>query len=82
MIQPIGALPEGTTIVYFRAGTTLPFVSSVDGLLEKSGVGVSLLSRGIMLAKMSEIIIEREIIRFAYSERLYLKSTGGFKYDR
>lgn len=82
MIQPIGAVPEGTSIVYFRAGTNLPFVSSADGLLEKSGVGVSLLSRGVMLAKMSAIVIDREIIRFPYSERLYLKSTGGIKYEK
>lgn len=82
VIQPIGAIPDGATIVYWRAGINMPFVSSADGLLEKSGTGVSLLGRGMVLAKVAEPIKEREIFRFGYSEKLYLKSTGGKKYDR
>jgi len=82
VIQPIGAIPDGATIVYWRSGLNIPFVASVDGLLDDSGAGVSLLGRGLMLAKLAEPIKEREIFRFGYSETLYLWSTGGKKYDR
>jgi hypothetical protein len=82
VIQPIGAIPEGTTIVYWRDGMNMPFISSADGLLEKSGAGVSLLGRGLMLAKLAEPIKENEIFRFGYSETLYLWSTGGKSYEK
>lgn len=38
IIQPIGAIPEGATIVYWRSGLNVPFIASADGLLVKSGV--------------------------------------------
>ena len=82
VIQPIGAIPEGVTIVYWRSGLDIPFVASADGLLDDSGAVVSLLGRGIILAKLAEPIMEREIFRFSYSETLYLWSTGGKKYER
>ena len=82
VIQPIGAIPEGATIFYWRNGMNIPFISSADGLLEKSGSGVSLLGRGLILAKIAEPIKEREIFRFDYSETLYLWSTGGKKYEK
>lgn len=82
VIQPIGAVPEGATIVYWRAGLNLPFVSSADGFLIDSDAGVSLLGRGMVLAKLSEPILKKEIVRFSYSETMYLWSTGGRKFDR
>lgn len=81
VIQPIGALPKGATIFYWRNGMNMPFVSSADGILEKSGAGVSLLGRGLMLAKMAEPIKKREIFRLEYSETLYLWSTEGKRYE-
>ena len=80
VIQPIGAIPDGTTIIYWRSGLDIPFIASADGLLEKSGTGVSLLGRGLMLAELAEPIKEREIFRLPYLETLYLWSTGGRKY--
>ncbi len=82
VIQPIGLIPKGATVVYWRAGLNLPFICSADGLLEESGTGVSLLGRGMMLAKFAETIKEKEIIRFGYSKQLYLYSTDGKEYDR
>jgi hypothetical protein len=78
VIQPIGAIPEGATIVYWRSGINLnlDFISSADGVLEKSGTGVSLLGRGVILAKVAKPIKKREIVRFNYSETFYLWSTG------
>lgn len=83
IIQPIGAIPKGATIVYWRPGIdmNLSFIESADGLLLKSGAGVSLLGRGMILAKVAEPIIEREIFRVGYSETLYLWSTGGKKFE-
>lgn len=82
VIQPIGAVPEGVTIVYWRFGTNMPFVASADGIVEKSGQGLSLFTRGLTLAAMSKFIREREIARFGYSETLYLWSTDGKTYER
>lgn len=82
VIQPIGAVPNGATIVYWRTGLNLPFISSADGLLEKSGAGVSLLGRGMMLGTIGKPILEKEIFRVGYSESMYLISTGGNKYEK
>lgn len=82
VIQPIGAIPEGATIVYWRSGLNIPFIASADGLLEDSGAGVSLLGRGIILSKLADPIMKRKIIRFGYSEKLYLWSTSGKKYEK
>ena len=82
VIQPIGAIPEGATIVYWRTGLNLPFISSADGLLAESGAGVSLLGRALMIGKLAEPIKEKELFRFGYSERIYLWSTNGKKYEK
>lgn len=82
VIQPMGAIPEGATIVYWRIGMNTPFIASADGLLEESGMGVSILGRGMMLAKLAQPIRDREVFRCGYSERLYLWSTNGKKYER
>ena len=82
VIQPIGAIPDGTIIVYWRSGLNMPFIASADGLLENSGEGVSLLGRGLMLAKLSESITEREVFRLPYLHTLYLWSTGGRMYEK
>tara|TARA_B100000787_G_C16181513_1_gene292116 strand:- start:268 stop:594 length:327 start_codon:yes stop_codon:yes gene_type:complete len=82
IIHPIGAIPEGTTIIYWRTGMNLPFIASADGLLDKSGAGVSLWGRGMMLAKVAESIKENEIFRIDYSETIYLWSTGGKKFEK
>lgn len=82
VIQPIGAIPEGTTIVYWRSGLNLPFIASADGLLDESGAGVSLLGRGMILASLSTLIKEKEIFRFGYSETIYLWSTNGKTYEK
>jgi len=82
VIQPIGAIPDGATIVYWRSGLNMPFVASADGLLEESGAGVSLFGRGMFLAKLAEPIKKREIFRIGYSEAFYLWSTGGKRYEK
>jgi hypothetical protein len=83
VIQPIGAIPDGASIVYWRANLRLPFICSADGLfLETSGAGVSLLGRGIFLGGIADKIKDRKIVNLPYSKTLYLWSTGGKEYDR
>lgn len=84
VIQPIGAIPEGATIIYLHSNTNLnlKFVDSADGYLLRAGQGVSLLGRGIILAKVAPIIKENELFRYSYSEWLYLQSTNGVKLNK
>ena len=77
-IQPIGALPEGRTVVVWRKAGE-PFFNSPDALcLERVG-SVSLLCRGMA---MSEAPLDRIILRLPYWEWAYLQSTGGREFSR
>jgi len=82
VIQPIGAIPDGVTIMYFRLGLNVSFISSPDGILIDSDQDVSLLARMIIMGKFGEIVNERKIVRLPYSETMYLISTGGKEFDR
>lgn len=64
VIQPIGALPEGATIWYWRFGTSLPFISSADGLLLEKQGGVSLQRRAVAFAAVAKPIADRKIATF------------------
>ncbi len=77
VIQPIGALPEGATVWYWRYDTGLPFISSADGFLVDNQRDVSLLNRGFVLAVLIEPITQLKIASLPYSKTLYLISTGG-----
>ena len=77
VIQPIGALPEGATVWYWRFDTGLPFISSADGFLVDNQRDVSLLNRGFVLAVLVEPITQLKIASLPYSKTLYLISTGG-----
>lgn len=77
VVPPIGAVPEGKTVVIFRLENS-NFIDSPDAMCERIQGGVSLLCRGLTMAavsKNSEIIL-----RLPYSETLYLISTGGNEY--
>lgn len=81
VVQPIGAIPDGVTIVYWRSGMNISFIASADGILHKSGDGVSLFGRGAVLAALSETLNDRAIVRLGYSRTLYLWSTGGREFS-
>lgn len=79
VIAPIGALPEGRTVIMLRLNKT-NFIDSADAMCERIQGGVSLLCRGMtMAAVVSHTTI---LARLPYSEWLYLISTGGQRYDR
>ena len=81
VIQPIGAIPKGVTIIYFRLGLNIPFISSPDGLVIDSGKELSLWSRLGAMASVVEPISKRSILRLDYSETLYLISTHGKSFE-
>ena len=79
VVQPIGAAPEGRTVVMSRLPNT-KFIDSADAICQRIQDGVSLLCRGIVLGRILE---EANIyFRLPYSRTLYLISTGGAEYDR
>ena len=82
VIQPIGMLPEGKTMVYWRLGTKMPFITSADGMLEKTGQDISLFGRAMALAAIVSQIGDKRIVDLPYSHNLYIISTCGKEYDR
>lgn len=79
VIPPIGALPEGKTIIIVRL-TNTEFIDSPDSICERIQGGVSLLCRGMVLATVGN---HATILgRLPYSALLYEVSTGGKRYGR
>ncbi|MBN2390753.1 MAG: hypothetical protein JXR84_08520 [Anaerolineae bacterium] len=81
VVQPIGAIPEGVTILYYARGSEVPFFSSPDGLCLQIQGEVSLMCRMTTLTAAVEIT-DRAIVRLPYSHWAYLRSTGGLEFDR
>lgn len=80
-IQPIGALPEGITVIYHSRGPQMPLFSSPDGLCLELQGSVTLLCRMAAMAAVEEIS-DRIIVRLSYSEFAYLLSTNGATFDQ
>ena len=79
VIQPVGAIPKGRTILISRLHGGR-FIDSADAMCERIQGGVSLLCRGMALGQIGQNATV--YLRMPYSETLYLISTGGTKYDR
>ena len=79
VIQPIGAVPEGRTLVIWRTGK-LKFIESADGLCGREAKGVSLLCRMAALGAVAQN--STILMRLPYSETLYLISTDGRTYEK
>lgn len=79
VVPPIGAVPEGRTIVMLRLNKT-KFIDSADAMCERIQGSVSLLCRGLTMAA---VVKNTTILaRLPYSRSLYLISTGGKTYER
>jgi hypothetical protein len=79
VIQPIGAVPDGRTLVISRL-TSMEFVDSADGWCARRMGKVNLLCRAAVMARVGQ---EADVLlRLPYSRTLYLWSTGGATYDR
>lgn len=77
-IQPIGALPDGITVVYWRSSGE-PFFNSPDATCLRIQDGVSLLCR---LGAMVQAPVDRVVVRLPYQEWAYLLSTGGVSFEQ
>lgn len=78
-VQPIGAVPEGITLVVRRLPGE-PFFNSADGTCLRIQEGVSLLCR--MMALTQSKLEDRIILRLPYQSWAYLLSTGGRTFER
>ena len=82
VVQPIGAIPEGVTIWYFRNDINLPFISSPDGImLEKEG-HVNLLGRAIILSSVMDSLEGKRICNLPYQKWIYKISTKVQEFEK
>ncbi|MEM5389598.1 MULTISPECIES: hypothetical protein [Paraburkholderia] len=79
IVPPIGALPEGRTVVIGRLSSTR-FVDSADAMCERIQGGVSLLCRAVVMGTVFEK--STILMRLPYSQWLYEISTDGKTYER
>lgn len=79
VVPPIGAVPDGKTLVISRLNKT-EFIDSADAMCERMQGGVNLICRGMLLGAIAEK--STIYLRLPYSEWLYLISTDGKQYDR
>lgn len=77
-VQPIGAIPQGGTVLVWRQGGE-PFFNSPDGTCLRVQDGVSIMCR---LAAMGQAPVDRIILRLPYQHWAYLASTGGREFER
>ena len=79
VVQPIGAVPEGRTLLISRLNAS-NFIDSADAMCERIQGSVNLLCRGMVLGKVGQTATI--YARLPYSETLYLMSTRGNTYGR
>lgn len=79
VIQPIGAVPEGRTVVMSRL-RSMKFIDSADSFCQRTQGGVNLICRAAVMGAVGQNATI--YARLPYSETLYLWSTGGTTYDR
>lgn len=79
VIQPIGAVPEGRTVIMSRLNK-MNFIDSADAMCERETGSVNLLCRGMMNAAVATKATIHARLPFSWT--LYEISTGGKRYDR
>ena len=79
IVPPIGAVPEGRTLIISRLNKA-NFIDSADAMCERVQGGVSLLCRAMFLGAVAEK--STMFLRLPYSEWLYLVSTDGKTYKK
>lgn len=77
VIQPLGMLPEGKTLVISRMSNT-KFIDSADAICERTQGGVSLLCR--IAALGGTLKNARVYMRLPYMSWLYEIANGGKQY--
>lgn len=79
VVQPIGAVPEGRTLVISRLNNG-KFIDSADAMCERLMDGVSLFCRAMTIGAVAEKATI--YARLPYSSTLYSISTNGKTYER
>lgn len=79
VIQPIGAIPNGITLVIPR-GEGTKFFDSADALCMRNFGGVSLLCRLMAISAVTEN--SKIIVRLPYIDFFYMISTGGTRFEK
>ncbi len=77
-VPPIGAFPQGATVIVRRAPGE-PFFRSPDGDCLRAQGYVSLLCRAVALARAPT---DRIVVRLPFLRWAYLASTGGRVFER
>lgn len=79
VVQPIGAMPDGRTLVISRMNAST-FIDSPDAMCERIQGNVNLLCRAMVIGQIGKNATI--YMRLPYSSTLYLISTGGRTFDR
>ena len=79
VIQPIGAIPEGKTLVILQNQNT-KFIDSADSFCQRNQGGVNLICRAAIIGAVGEK--STILMRLPYSEILYKVSTNGTTYEK
>lgn len=79
-VQPIGALPDGGTVVMLRAGRDLRLFDSADAICLRKTGKVTLICRVSALG--SAVEPDTIVLRLPYIRQFYLLSTGGQEFER
>jgi len=82
VVQPIGAVPDGVTVLYLSRGDDVPFIESPDGICLRTTGGVNLLCRGVSMTAFMRTAEPEIVARLPYSEWLYLQTTDGRTFGR
>ncbi|WGO90923.1 hypothetical protein QCD61_14335 [Pseudomonas viciae] len=78
-VPPIGAVPEGRTVIMLRLNKT-NFIDSADAMCVRIQGYVNLMCRGMTMAGV--VKATTIIARLPYSDTIYKISTGGETYER
>lgn len=79
VIQPIGGIPDGRTLLVWRTGD-MKFINSADAICLRRTGNVSLICRGMAMVRFVDP--DDILLRMPYSDTLYLVSTDGKRFDR
>jgi hypothetical protein len=82
VVQPIGVVPEGATMLYLSRGDNLNTVDSADGICLRMATGVNLLCRGMALGQFMKTYEGEIVVRLPYSEWMYEMTTDGKQFER
>jgi len=77
-IQPVDAIPEGTTIIYILRDSETPLYSSLHPDCYYSPTSVSLICNA-MVKSIFEDLSGRILLRLPYNQQAYLKGSGGIE---